>query len=606
MDESDRQDRTMSAIVASQARYLDAGRWKTKGETVRLILKTYAMIVLLLVNGCRTDQTAQTQNKAEAEIRGAFASLKRSLTRGDREGIIGQMSPGTLHLFQSARAYGIDPDATDPEGLSQLEVLIGLQARWLLGVADLKTKSPADLFEWGAQNGVVQIGGLGAVDLHDVKVDGEVATAYIKTGGAVLTNAVLSFGRHSGKWRLDLDKVLLASEPQLATLRAERRLSKAETAVLLIEGMYRQPIPALRELLLRPELRQQIAALKQAKPSQVYDAVISELSAGRQGDAEDIVEVFVGIHTNDQRLAFAQAVCTRSRFSRLKADSQFRRVVEIDPRTVEGNCARYLLDLDDRKRVDESFKGLRLLTTENPDNPLLHWMIGVQCREHYLHTEQKGRSAEGAQAYKRVLELFDIGPVLVHQTYANILSEELENDEEALKHRRIAVKLEPKSWTYQGLANTLSAMCKYDEANAAYAKLVELEPTDPQFWHNWASSLSYQCRWDECIAKCQKALEVDAGYYKARNTWGYALEEQGKLKEALAQYEETIRLYPVHPYAYDAAARVLAELGLQDRAEAFLQKKERIHSQGQLDRRERDGANQASEDTAREVADPQR
>jgi tetratricopeptide (TPR) repeat protein len=315
----------------------------------------------------------------------------------------------------------------------------------------------------------------------------------------------------------------------------------------------------------------------------VYDAVTDELSSGRQGDAEDLLEVFVGIHTNDQRLAFAQAVCTRSRFSKLKAGWQFRRVLDMDPRTVEGKCARYMLDLDDRREVERSFKGLHFLAEENPNNPLLHWMIGVQCRDHYRHAHRTERSAEGAAAYKLVLELFDVGPVLVHQTYANMLSEELQRHEEALKHRRIAVKLETKPWTLQGLANTLKFLGEFEEANRTYATLIELEPNDAKNWSCWADSFRAEQKWDECIARCKKALEIDPGYYAARNKWGIALEKQGKFREALLQFEETIQVHPVDRYAYSAAARVLRKLGEDDKADEFIERKAQIHGKHRAD-----------------------
>ena len=541
----------------------------------------YASAVLLLLTGFQPASAAQIQKKVETEIRASFTILKQSLAKSDWDGILQQMSPGTLAIFEKAQRFGSNPDAMDAEKLSQLEVLIGFQSRWLLGADTLASKSAADLFKWGTQNGIVQIGGLSTVDLHDVKFEEYTATAYVKTGEIVMTNTVLSFSQHDGKWKFDLDKILLAPESQLADARTKQHLSKSETAVLMLEVIYRQPIPTLRECLLPPPLRQQIATLKQENPPQIYDAVILELSSGRQDHAEDILNVFIGIHTNDQRLTFAQAVCTRSRFFTQKAAGQFKKVLEMDPRTIEGNCARYVLDLDDHIRVDESFRGLRLLAADSPDNPLLHWMIGIECRDYYRHTSRKDYSAEGAQAYKRVLELFDVGPVLVHQTYANILSEELGRLEEALNHRRIAVTLDPKAWTYDGLANTLMALQMYDEANQAYAKSTELNPNSAQLWHNWALSLYNQRRFEDCISKCKRALEIDAAYYQARYSWGLALEAQSKRKKALVQFEETIQLNPVFPEAYDAAARVLTILGNPNRAQEFLQRKLRIHEYSQ-------------------------
>jgi len=38
---------------------------------------------------------------------------------------------------------------------------------------------------------------------------------------------------------------------------------------------------------------------------------------------------------------------------------------------------------------------------------------------------------------------------MVHHTYANILSDDVEDYEKALEHRRIALSMEPAAWVYQ-------------------------------------------------------------------------------------------------------------------------------------------------------------
>jgi len=123
----------------------------------------------------------------------------------------------------------------------------------------------------------------------------------------------------------------------------------------------------------------------------------------------------------------------------------------------------------------------------------------------------------------------------------------------------MAVRLEPASWTYQGLANTLSAMKRYAE-----------------YWYNWASSLSRQGNLADCIEKSKEAVERDAAYYRAYNTWGYALERQGKLDEAVAMFKKTISVNPAHPYAYGAIARVLKKKGDTAGAEEYLKKRREL------------------------------
>lgn len=541
---------------------------------MKLLLHACTLTTLLFLTGCGPAYIAQSQ--AESKIRSSFGTLKEALARGDRAAIIRHLSPGTMAMFSSARSFGLDPDSVDTDKLSQLEVLIGLQARWLLGMDALATRSPADLFEWGVQNGIVHMGALSTVNLANIRTEGHTATAYMTTGGTVMTNAVLSFASHGGRWTLELDKILLAPEPQLAAVRAERNMSKPELAVAILEGMYKQPIPSVREFLLTPKVRKQVAALKNKPASGVYDAVIEELSAGRQSDAEDILDVFVAVHTNDQRLAFAQATCSRSRWSKMESGWQFRRVLELDPSTPEGNCARYMLDLDARRNVDANMQALRFLASNNKNDPLIRWLMAIECRDYYKLTGNTTYSKEAEQCYRRLIEVFDVGPVLLHQTFANVLSEELNMDEEALKHRRIAVQLEPKTWTYQGLANTLSVMKRYDEANEAYAKLVELDPHDADYWRNWAGSLSRQGRHDDCIEKSTKALECDPSSFEAYNGWGYALEQLGKPDEALEKFNKAIDLNPAHAYAYDAAVRVLNKMGRGTEAQAMLSRKTEV------------------------------
>ena len=47
---------------------------------------------------------------------------------------------------------------------------------------------------------------------------------------------------------------------------------------------------------------------------------------------------------------------------------------------------------------------------------------------------------QGCRYYERLLKQLDVGPVLVHQTYANLL-DEVGRSVDALPHRELAVKL---------------------------------------------------------------------------------------------------------------------------------------------------------------------
>ncbi|MDA3799181.1 MAG: tetratricopeptide repeat protein [Kiritimatiellae bacterium] len=313
-----------------------------------------------------------------------------------------------------------------------------------------------------------------------------------------------------------------------------------------------------------------------ADPSIVYADVMNMLSTGKQKEAEEMLTVLVNTFPEDQPLAFVQAVCSRSRWAKSRAAWQFQRVMELNPSTVEGKCARYMLDLDARKMVEDNMNGLRTLIQQNPNNPLLLWLMGMECQDNFKLTGKKTYAKEGERCYRALLEQWDVGPVLLHQTYANILAEQLDLYEEALEHRRIAVKLEPAAWNYQGLANTLSAMKRYDEANAAYQKLINLDSTSARYWQNWAHSRSYAGDYEDCIEKCKQSAKADPTYVGAYRTWAWALHQQGELEEALDMYQMVIDMSPNDFTMYKNAISILKKLGRDDEAAKLVEERNKL------------------------------
>ncbi len=313
-----------------------------------------------------------------------------------------------------------------------------------------------------------------------------------------------------------------------------------------------------------------------AGPDTAHSEIMNMLSAGKQADAEEMLAVLVGAFPEDQPLAFAQAVCSRSRWAKSRAAWQFRRVMELAPSTVEGKAARYMLDLDARKMVADNMNGLRILIQQNPKHPLLLWLMGMACQDNFKHTGETTYAKEGERSYRALLNIWNVGPVLLHQTFANILSEQLSLMEEALKHRQVAAELEPAGWTYQGLANTLTMMERYDEADRAFAKLMELAPDDAEYWWNWALMLSKAGRYEDCIEKCRKSTELDPTYVKAYRTWAWALDQLGKNEEALAMYMKVITITPNDFIMYNNAAAILRRLGRNEEAAALLEERNKL------------------------------
>jgi tetratricopeptide (TPR) repeat protein len=310
--------------------------------------------------------------------------------------------------------------------------------------------------------------------------------------------------------------------------------------------------------------------------SEAETQLLKSLAAGEQSKAEEFVEEevarvpflkkaiepvaaledprrlarLVSSHAEDlkpkQRTLFLYAACARSRFETEKSVPAFIAVGAIDPDTASGRCAICMLRLDSvlpgpqkLAEVAPAFDALRKLVEEHPRDIMLKWMLAVECRTW-------SRNAEGAELYKQILEEWDPGPALVHQTYGNLL-DELNRHEDALVERQKTIKMEPAGWSYDVLGTTLYDLKRYSESDEAHAMAVRMDPTISYYWSNWAYTLMSEEKFDEAIEKCKRALELDGKNSMALWHWGKALEKQGKLEEALEKYKRFLALAPNEP-----------------------------------------------------------
>lgn len=496
--------------------------------------------------GSDTTNVAQ-DSKAQAEIRVAFGGIQQAITRGDLDTLINYMSANTVALVSESKLIAQDPDAIDLDRPSQVCILLAWYAFWQLEPDVLKNMDGPGLLKWFLQHGLIQTTGLLSLSLGEIHIDGKHATADISITIASTTNNTLRFVKEAARWELDFARTLLSGEDAFRELRLREGLSKAEVALAALENRYRQPIPKLRELLLKPETRTLVQELKAGTASNAYDRVMQELSEGRQANAEAMLNILCTTHSHDQRIAFLQAVCSQSRFGKTRAVKQFQTVMTMSPATIEGVCARYMLELNQRRDVAPNMDALRLMIHANPENPLIPWLFAIASRDHYKLTSETNYSAEAVGYYFNMLEIFDMGPAMLHQTLANILSEELGRDEDAIVHRQIAVTLEPAPWTYQGLGNSLARLCRFDEANTAFAKLVEMKPDDPHNWYCWGDSLRRQKKYAEAVTAFQHSIGADPSYIDAYIGWGVCMREQRQYAEAVHPLLKALALDP-HSY----------------------------------------------------------
>jgi superkiller protein 3 len=121
-----------------------------------------------------------------------------------------------------------------------------------------------------------------------------------------------------------------------------------------------------------------------------------------------------------------------------------------------------------------------------------------------------------------------------------------------------------RSFTDRGLA--LTRQGRFDEAEAAFRRVLEIRPGNALDHVNLGGALARQGKLDEAVAAYREAVALDPREPSARNNFGMALADLGRLEEGAAELEEAIRLEPSYAEAEHNLGLVRYRQGRVDEA----------------------------------------
>lgn len=249
--------------------------------------------------------------------------------------------------------------------------------------------------------------------------------------------------------------------------------------------------------------------------------VVQLLSEGNQQAAETKLAEALHRNSKNSDCTFLAAVCARSRFDTKGSASGFLKVLTSKPESQEGLASACILGIDaapDKTTALYYFNALLIVSEQNPDSIPIHWLAAVMTRtltrngKLVLSPDQNRRILQcGIREYETVLALMapGPGPVLIHQTLANLL-DDVEGYDASWKHREIAVKMERAPWSLHAAALTLLKLERPAEALPLLQEVVKMEPNH---------------------ASCHEAL--------GRNLWSL-----GRREEAIRAWDNASRIEP--------------------------------------------------------------
>ena len=251
------------------------------------------------------------------------------------------------------------------------------------------------------------------------------------------------------------------------------------------------------------------------------------------------------------------------------------------PLTVTIDCGGFLIDdpqtdllrkdfpsEPERSKLQEKIACYRRQISQEPRYAEAYTNIGEASR-------RLGDPVVAKQAHEKALQL---NPRLQEAKLGLALLEQASGDSKAAiaKIQEIVAQKESASaYFYQGV--TLHQQAKLPEAETAFGKALELDPSYAEARVNLGLILNQQGKFDRAINEFKQAILTNPNLAEAHFNLGVTLQAQGQLEPAIAAYKEVLRIVPNNAEANYNLGIALKTQGKTDAAIAAYKEAIRIN-----------------------------
>lgn len=151
--------------------------------------------------------------------------------------------------------------------------------------------------------------------------------------------------------------------------------------------------------------------------------------------------------------------------------------------------------------------------------------------------------------------------------FLGVLQHQRGDSEAGVALIRQAIQALPReAGPWNNLGNVLVESQRFDEAEQAYLKCLEVSPDFLDALSNLAAIHCKRGRYTDAEALCRRAIAARPDFGQAWYNLSVALLAQQRIEEGLAANSQAILLWPKHMQARDSVARALVFLGRLDEA----------------------------------------
>jgi hypothetical protein len=175
-----------------------------------------------------------TSGRDVDDVREGFEAYRSALMDRDGQAAADAVTATTIAKYQEYRDLALTGDESTVKALSIVHRLTVLIVRHRTDVAALKVMDGRALLAHGVEQGWVSQNSVVRLKLGEVTVLGDSASAEATSGGQPAGRFL--FAKEQGRWKLDLAKLLTATDPALRAAAKEQGVSENEYIFSLISA----------------------------------------------------------------------------------------------------------------------------------------------------------------------------------------------------------------------------------------------------------------------------------------------------------------------------------------------------------------------------------
>ena len=207
---------------------------------------------------------------------------------------------------------------------------------------------------------------------------------------------------------------------------------------------------------------------------------------------------------------------------------------------------------------------VQMAVSRYPQDPMAHYGLGRVY-------EAQGKGPEAEAEYIQALFL----DPAAKEPMARLVGDLLKRKDFARTQRLLAAALEKDRTSaahYNWMGITMQFQSRYDEAQVAFQKAIELEPKNAEYRANQGALMMARGDYKSAEASLKEAIRLNPDFPLALYNLGVSIAEQGRNQEALPFFEQAEKVGPVSVGLLNALSRAYREAGNTPKAISALKR----------------------------------